>query len=224
MGHLLGYARVSTRDQDPQPQIDALIAAGCYRVWTDVASGTRAQRPELAAVLDQTRPGDTLTVTRLDRLGRSLDHLVATVNGLGEREVGFRSLSEAIDTSTAGGRLTFHLFAALAEFQAGLVRENTHAGLAAARARGRHGGRPPVMTATKRAAARQMYETPGYTVAGIAAALGVSRATIYRHLAPEAGAQRRADSGEFATGSPQERSRGLLRTPATPSPGGGHGS
>lgn len=182
MGHLLGYARVSTRDQDLTGQIDALQAAGCYRVWSDTASGTRADRPELAAVLDQARPGDTLTVWRLDRLGRSLDHLVATVNGLAESGVGFRSLQEAIDTSTAGGRLTFHLFASLAQFQAELTRENTRAGLAAARARGRYGGRPSVMNRNKVKAAREMYAAGDYTVTAIADTLGVSRATLYRHL------------------------------------------
>ena len=145
MGHLLGYARVSTGDQSPDLQLDALRAAGCYRVFVDTASGALAARPELGKVLDQLRPGDTLIVWRLDRLGRSLRHLADTVTGLAERDVGFRSLQEAIDTTTPGGKLVFHVFASLAEFERDLIRERTQAGLAAARARGRNGGRPPVL-------------------------------------------------------------------------------
>jgi DNA invertase Pin-like site-specific DNA recombinase len=132
MGHLLGYARVSTTDQQPHLQVDALPAAGCYRVFTETASGARADRPALEQLLDQLRPGDTLVVWKLDRLGRSLRHLVDTA--LAERGVGFRSLQEAIDTTTAGGKLAFHVVAALAEFERDLVRERTSAGLAAARA------------------------------------------------------------------------------------------
>jgi DNA invertase Pin-like site-specific DNA recombinase len=149
MGHLLGYARVSTTDQQPQLQVDALEKAGCYRVFTETASGARSDRPVLEHVLDQLRPGDTLIVWKLDRLGRSLRHLVDTVTGLADRGIGFRSLQEAIDTTTPGGKLVFHVFAALAEFERDLIRERTAAGLAAARARGRHGGRPPVMTTHK---------------------------------------------------------------------------
>jgi DNA invertase Pin-like site-specific DNA recombinase len=113
MGHLLGYARVSTTDQQPQLQVDALQRAGCYRVFTETASGARSDRPTLEQVLDQLRPGDTLVVWKLDRLGRSLRHLVDTVTGLADREIGFRSLQEAIDTTTPGGKLVFHVFAAL---------------------------------------------------------------------------------------------------------------
>jgi DNA invertase Pin-like site-specific DNA recombinase len=130
MGHLLGYARVSTTDQQPQLQVDALERAGCYRVFTETASGARTDRPVLEQVLDQLRPGDTLVVWKLDRLGRSLRHLVDTVTGLAERGVGFRSLQEAIDTTTPGGKLVFHVFAALAEFERDLIRERTAAGLA----------------------------------------------------------------------------------------------
>jgi DNA invertase Pin-like site-specific DNA recombinase len=148
MGHLLGYARVSTTDQHPQLQVDALTAAGCYRIFTETASGARADRPTLAQLLDQLRPGDTLVVWKLDRLGRSLRHFVDTIAGLADRGVGFQSLQEAI-TTTPGGKLVFHVFAALAEFERDLIRERTNAGLVAARARGRHGGRPPVMTAHK---------------------------------------------------------------------------
>jgi DNA invertase Pin-like site-specific DNA recombinase len=170
MGHLLGYARVSTTDQHPQLQVDALQDAGCYRVFTETASGARADRPTLAQLLDQLRPG------------RSLRHLVDTVTGLAERGIGFRSLQEAIDTTTPGGKLVFHVFAALAEFERDLIRERTAAGLAAARARGRHGGRPSVMTAHKLQVAQEMYRSGQYTVAAIANTLGVSRASVYRHL------------------------------------------
>ena len=159
MGHLLGYARVSTTDQQPRLQVDALQRAGCYRVFTETASGTRSDRPTLAQVLDQLRPGDTLIVWKLDRLGRSLRHLVDTVTGLAERGVGFRSLQEAIDT-TPGGKLVFHVFAALAEFERDLIRERTAAGLAAARARGRRGGRPSVLTAHKLQVAVTMSRDP----------------------------------------------------------------
>ena len=182
MGHLLGYARVSTTDQQPHLQVDALQHAGCYRVFTETASGGRTDRPVLEQVLDQLRPGDTLVVWKLDRLGRSLRHLVDTVTGLAEREIGFRSLQESIDTTTPGGKLVFHVFAALAEFERDLIRERTSAGLAAARARGRRGGRPSVMTAHKVRVAQQMYRSGQYTVAAIATTLGVSRASVYRHL------------------------------------------
>jgi DNA invertase Pin-like site-specific DNA recombinase len=182
MGHLLGYARVSTTDQQPHLQVDALKHAGCYRVFTETASGACTDRPVLDQVLDQLRPGDTLVVWKLDRLGRSLRHLVDTVTDLAERGIGFRSLQESIDTTTPGGKLIFHIFAALAEFECDLVRERTSAGLAAARARGRHGGRPPVLTGSRLQVARELYASGQYTVAAIAKTLGVSRASIYRHL------------------------------------------
>jgi DNA invertase Pin-like site-specific DNA recombinase len=184
MGHRLGYARVSTGDQSPDLQLDALRAAGCYRVFVDTASGALAARPELAQVLDQLRPGDTLVVWKLDRLGRSLRHLIDTVGELERRGIGFKSLRESVDTTTPGGRLVFHLFGALAEFERDLLRERTAAGLAAARARGRTGGRPPVLTPQKLAVARQLYDSRQHTVAAIAATLGVSRASLYRHLRP----------------------------------------
>ncbi len=183
MAHLLGYARVSTHDQDSQLQLDALEAAGCYRVFVDQASGALDERTELARLLDQARDGDTVVVWRLDRLGRSLRHLIDTVSDLADRNIGFRSLTESIDTTTPGGKLVFHIFGALAEFERELIRERTHAGLNAARARGRVGGRPRVMTPDKVATAQQMYDTGEYTVEAIAKVLGVSRASIYRHLA-----------------------------------------
>ena len=148
----------------------------------DSASGALAARPELAKVLDQLRPGDTLVVWKLDRLGRSLRHLLEAVGDLERRGVGFKSLRESVDTTTPGGRLVFHLFGALAEFERDLIRERTAAGLAAARARGRKGGRPPVMTPEKAAVARQLYDARRHPVAAIAKTLGVSRASIYRAL------------------------------------------
>ncbi|WP_445082628.1 recombinase family protein [Curtobacterium flaccumfaciens] len=133
MGELLGYARVSTTDQDAALQLDALNAAGCYRVWVDTMSGSLEHRPELTKLLDQLRPGDTLVVWRLDRFGRSIRHLIDQLQALGERGVGFRSLQETIDTTSPGGRLVFHVFAALDEFERDLIRERTHAGLTASR-------------------------------------------------------------------------------------------
>jgi DNA invertase Pin-like site-specific DNA recombinase len=141
----VGYARVSTFDQDPALQLDALTAAGCGKVFEDRASGARTDRPGLQKALDYAREGDVLIVWKLDRLGRSLPHLIETVSTLEKRAVGFRSLTEAIDTTTPGGRLVFHLFGALGQFERDLIRERTRAGLAAAEARGRNGGRKPVI-------------------------------------------------------------------------------
>src|SRR6478735_3970281 len=138
-----GYARVSTQEQDLALQLDALREAGCNKVFEEKASGAQRDRPALKAALDYMRAGDTLVVWKLDRLARSLKQLIETVEKFGERGVGLRSLTEAIDTTTAGGKLVFHLFAALAEFERGVIRERTLAGLQAARARGRLGGRPP---------------------------------------------------------------------------------
>ena len=179
---LIGYARVSTQDQSTGMQIDALKAAGCDKIFTDKASGASANRPELEAALNSLRDGDVLVVWRLDRLGRSLKHLVAVVADLEKMGIGFRSLNESIDTTTAQGKLIFHIFAALAEFERDLIRERTKSGLAAARARGRKGGRKPSLSPKKIQVARQMYAQGDSTVAEIAKVLGVSRATIYRHL------------------------------------------
>ena len=182
MAHLLGYARVSTLEQNPDLQVDELTAAGCWKVWTDHASGALDRRPQLDAVLEQLRPGDTLVVWRLDRLGRSLRHLIEVVTGLDERGVGFRSLRENIDTTTAGGRLVFHLFGALAQFERELIRDRTVAGLTAARARGRVGGRPSKLTAEQVRQAGRMYDARELTVEQIGTVLGVSRTSIYRAL------------------------------------------
>jgi DNA invertase Pin-like site-specific DNA recombinase len=163
-------------------QIDALKAAGCYRVFVDTMSGSLEHRPELDKLLDQIRPGDTLVVWRLDRLGRSIRHLIDQLHSLAERDVGFRSLQETIDTTSSGGRLVFHVFAALAEFERDLIRERTNAGLTAARARGRTGGRPSHLTVDQVKTAKRLYEQQDMTVAQIGDVLGVSRTTIYRVL------------------------------------------
>lgn len=162
-------------------QHDALRAAGVERIFTDQASGALTERPQLAAVLEQLRPGDTLVVWRLDRLGRSMSHLIQTVTGLEERGIGFASLTEAIDTTTPAGRLLFGVLASLAAFERDLIRERTMAGLAAARARGKVGGRPTSMTADKLVVASRML-AEGRPKAAIAATIGVSRATLYAHL------------------------------------------
>ena len=181
VNELLGYARVSTAEQTADSQRDALSAAGCSRVWTDIASGATTSRPQLNDLLSHLREGDTLVVWRLDRLGRSLPHLLQTVEDLDERGVGFRSLTESIDTTTSGGKLIFSIFGALAEFERNLIRERTEVGLAAARARGRIGGRPPKMTTNKIRQAHKMREN-GMPLVDIAEILGVGRTTLYRHL------------------------------------------
>src|SRR5918995_4230730 len=148
----IGYARVSTGEQTLDLQLDALKAAGCGKIYEETASGAKAERPVLEDVLSYLRKGDTLVVWRLDRLGRSLPHLIETVAALAARGIGFKSLTEQIDTTTPGGKLVFHVFGALAEFERDLIRERTNAGLAAARARGRTGGRPKVLTDPKKQA------------------------------------------------------------------------
>ena len=178
----IGYARVSTLQQDEALQRDALQAAGVDRIFVDKASGKLESRPTLDDLLEQARPGDTVVVWRLDRLGRSLKHLIETVGDLEARGIAFVSLREAIDTSTPGGRLIFHVFGALAEFERDLIRERTLAGLAAARARGRVGGRPTVWTPAKLATAKAMHASGDYDVSSIAKVLGVSRASVYRAL------------------------------------------
>lgn len=177
-----GYARVSTFDQDLSLQRDALEAAGCARIFEDTISGAKANRPQLAAALDHLRAGDTLVVWRLDRLGRSLSELIALMTTLNERGISFRSLTEQIDTTTSGGKLIFHIFGALAEFERELIRERTQAGLAAARARGRKGGRPKLLDERKATMAQALYDSGEHSIADICETLKVSRATLYRSI------------------------------------------
>ena len=178
----IGYARVSTADQTLALQEDALHAAGCERLYKDVISGSTTDRPGLTDALAQCRPGDVLVVWKLDRLGRSLAHLITVVQQLHDVGVGLRSLQENLDTTSAGGKLIFHIFGALAEFERGLIRERTQAGLAAARARGRVGGRPRRLSADQVALARRLLEQPDVGVAQVAQMLRVSRQTVYRAI------------------------------------------
>lgn len=184
MAHLYGYARVSTVDQDPALQLDALKAAGCARIFTDKVSGKLERRPQLDKLLDVLLPGDVIVVWRLDRLGRSLTHLIGFLSELGERGVEFRSLTEAIDTTTATGKLLFNIMGSLAEFERALIVERTQAGLAAARARGRHGGRPRKVDDAKIKLIRQLYDAQEHSVEAIARMVGVGRTTVYRSLEP----------------------------------------
>lgn len=181
-GALIGYARVSTRDQKLDRQLAALSAAGCIRVFADKKSGKSAEREELGKALDYLRPSDILVVESLDRLGRSLQDLIAIVSGLRRQGVGLRSLKEAIDTTTPGGRLVFHVFAALAEFIRELIVEGTLEGLDAVRARGRRLGRPSAMTPEQVGHARAMLAQPKASIASIARLLGVSRSTLYKYV------------------------------------------
>ena len=177
----VGYARVSILDQDLSLQLDALAAAGCLKVFEDHASGVRVDRVGLQAALDYMRDGAVLVVWKLDRLGRSLPHLIETVTDLAKRGVGFRSLTEATDTTTPGGRLILHIFGALGQFERDLIAERTRAGIAAAAARGRKGGRKPVITEDKLKRARSMVGT-GLTVREIATRLKVGKTTLYKAL------------------------------------------
>lgn len=187
MGRLIGYARVSTSDQDMRLQLDALRDVGCHdeQVFLDRASGARTARPGLDACLQALGPGDTLIIWRLDRLGRSMAHLVTLIEDLRQRQVGFRSLGDgAMDTTTASGELVFNIFSALAQFERRLIQERTQAGLAAARARGRKGGRRPVRPDNPRVRmACAMYVDESLTAAEICQTLGISQATFYRYVA-----------------------------------------
>lgn len=179
---LIGYARVSTQDQDPALQLDALTRTGCEKIFTEKASGAQRDRPELIAALNYLRAGDTLVVWKLDRLARSLRQLIDTIEMLDAKGIGFRSLTEAIDTTTPGGKLIFHIFGALAEFERSIIRERTNAGLASARARGRLGGRPPAWNDEDIIAAKALLRDPAITVNQAARRLGVAPATLYRHI------------------------------------------
>lgn len=182
-----GYARISTTVQDPSLQHDAFIQAGCDRVFTDRLSGSTSERPELHRMLEQVRNGDQVVVWRLDRLGRSLKDLIEWIQFFDEHGVGFQSLEENIDTQTPTGRLFFHIVGAFAQFERDLIRDRTQAGLDAARARGRVGGRPKSLTKSQIRMAREMYALQEMTVSEIGEALGVSRSTIYRALPSKLG-------------------------------------
>lgn len=181
----IGYARVSTRDQKADLQVDALKQAGCERIYQDIASGAKSARPELDKLLAHVRPGDAVVIWKLDRLGRSLKHLVELVGELAERKVGLQSLNDPIDTTHAQGRLVFNLFASLAEFERELIRERTQAGLSAARARGRIGGRPKGLPAKAEAtamAAETLYREGRLSVSAIGEKLHISKSTLYCYL------------------------------------------
>ena len=178
---MIGYARVSTAEQDAALQRDALTREGCERIFEETASGGKADRSQLARVLDMMRAGDTLVVWKLDRLARSMKQLIETITRLEAAGVQFRSITERIDTSTPGSRLTFHIFGAIAEFERALIRERTRAGLTAARARGRKGGRPRSLSADDINLAATML-ADNYAVQDVAKRLDVSRATLFRRL------------------------------------------
>ncbi|HYT43591.1 MAG TPA: recombinase family protein [Methylomirabilota bacterium] len=182
---LIGYARVSTQDQTLNLQKDALEKIGCTKIFSDTISGSATQRSGLDEALEFVREGDTLVVWKLDRLGRSLKHLIETITNLNNRNIGFKSITEQIDTTTSGGKLIFHIFGALAEFERDIIRERTNAGIQAARARGRIGGRPKAKTLDtpkKVALAQSLYADKTNTIDEICKTLNISRATLYRHI------------------------------------------
>ncbi|MBG6226686.1 DNA invertase Pin-like site-specific DNA recombinase [Arthrobacter sp. CAN_A2] len=181
MPNIIGYARVSTRDQNPQLQLDALTAAGAARIFTDTATGTNINRPQLTAALEYLNPGDVLVVWKLDRLGRSVRDCIGLLEGLHGRGIEFRSLTQGFDTTTAQGKFFYTVMSAFAELDVELLRERTHEGLAAARRQGRVGGRPTVMTPERTADAVRKYNE-GVRISQIAAVLGVGRASVRRAL------------------------------------------
>mgnify|MGYP002725671891 CR=1 FL=1 len=197
----IGYTRVSTKEQSFDLQVDALRNAGCEKVYREVVSGAKTERPVLDALLQELRPGDVLAIWKLDRLGRSLRHLIELVGTLLERNIGLKSLNDPIDTTTPQGRLAFNLFASLAEFERDLIRERTQAGLTAARARGRKGGRPkglPPQAERTAWAAETLYREERLSVREIAEELGIAKSTLYEYLrhrgVPIGGRQRPVES------------------------------
>ena len=182
---LIGYIRVSTSDQNLDLQLDALKQVGCDKIYKDIASGAKDDRVGLSDVLNYIRRGDTLVVWRLDRLGRSLRHLIDTINQINDQGSYFRSLQESIDTSTSGGKLIFHIFGALAEFERDIIRDRTKAGIEAARKRGRYGGRPKIMDKNKVALAKSLFKDKSNSIASICEILNVSKTTLYRCLKKE---------------------------------------
>ena len=181
---LIGYARVSTHEQNLDLQKDALQKAGCEKIFVDELSGAKATRPGLQDAMDQLREGDVLVVWRLDRLGRSLRDLLDLVAKLEERKVGFRSIQESMDTSSSGGKLIFHVFGALAEFERNLIRDRTNAGLAAARARGRTGGRPRRLDQDQTELVTRLYKE-GTPVPDILKTVKISKSTLYNYVRDE---------------------------------------
>jgi DNA invertase Pin-like site-specific DNA recombinase len=179
----VGYARVSTDDQELSLQEDALKGAGCEKIFYDKISGAKSDRPGLQKALEYVRDGqDTIVVWRLDQLGQSLKHLIEMMNLLEERDIGFRSLQEAIDTTTSSGKLIFHIFGALAEFERNLIRERTMAGLEAARARGRKGGRRKALDKKKRELLYKTYDAKQHSVKEMCQMFGISKPTLYSYL------------------------------------------
>jgi DNA invertase Pin-like site-specific DNA recombinase len=180
----VGYARVSTGEQKMDLQLDALEEAGCEKIYTDELSGATSDRPGLQEAIDYVRPGDTLVVWRLDRFGRSLKDLVTKVERLQEKDVGFKSLKENIDTTSSAGKLQFHIFSALAEFERDLNRERTMAGLRAARARGRVGGRPRALSEEELPQVQTLMQNPDISTRQICERFEISKATLYRYVGP----------------------------------------
>src|SRR3984893_9392331 len=179
---LICYARVSTQDQTLNLQKDALEKIGCSKIFTDTASGAQTERKGLEEAFTYARESDTVVVWRLDRLGRSLKHLIDTITKLNNRKIGFKSITENIDTTTSGGKLIFHIFGALAEFERDIIRERTNAGLQAARARGRVGGKPKALNEKKASIAQTLYKDKNNSIADICKTLTISRATLYRYV------------------------------------------
>jgi len=179
---IIGYARVSMHDQNLDLQKDALTKVGCEKIFVDKITGKSLNRPGLEQTMEMLREGDTLVVWRLDRLGRSLKHLIELVSELENREIGFRSLTESINTTSPSGKLVFHLFGALAEFERNLIIERTKAGLAAARARGRLGGRPLALDEKQREALVLLYKEKKHSVNEICQIMGISKQTLYNYL------------------------------------------
>ena len=183
---LIGYARVSTTDQTLDLQLDALKKAGCTQTFTDTVSGGTTERPGLAETFSHLRDGDTLVVWRLDRLGRSLKHLIETITKLHSQGIDFKSTTEQIDTTTSGGKLIFHVFGALAEFERDIIRERTQAGLAAARTRGRQGGRRKTLTLKQIAMVQKLYADKTTPIRDICKSFNISRMTLYRYIKAQA--------------------------------------
>jgi DNA invertase Pin-like site-specific DNA recombinase len=178
----IGYARVSTLEQNLDLQVDALKKAGCEKIITDEISGSVADRPGLIKLKEILRNGDTLVIWRLDRLGRTLKHLIEWINELDEKNIGFKSLQEPIDTTTSSGKLIFHIFGALSEFERNLIRERTKAGLEAARSRGRQGGRPKKLNKDKRQLVVELYQGKKHSISQICEITGISKPTLYKYV------------------------------------------